>query len=231
MKCCNCNFENIPNARFCQHCGTPLSTEPPRAKAAAEKRIPDASVSARRKARLFLLLQLLLYLMIVAGTLLFLFFEKGVRVQSAFREDAYQEISLYSVMGNLVTGGEKYNPTALSIVMGVSAILLAFSSAFFWMVTFITKSIGKFHKESHVMTLIITALNLAAVCLLLPLAYRYSGVLKQICARAANFPVSEVSAVGSVWTFVFSGTILLLIVAELIFASKEKKYRKQYQKG
>lgn len=249
MRCCKCNFESVPSDRFCQHCGAKLEPEhsepqanpgvqpaavnQPDAKAIANKAADTNAEpkSSKVKARLFLFLQLFIYLAIAAVTVLLIFLENGVRVQAAFSDDAFRECSLFSVIANLITGGDKYNPTAISIVMGVSTIILVFSSAILWMVTFFTKIIKKFHKESHLMTLIITALNLAAVCLLLPLAYRFSGVLTQICAREANFPVSEVSSIGSVWTFVFSGIILLLIIAELVFASKEKKFKKQYQKG
>ena len=247
MKCSGCNYENVPGARFCERCGERLAPERAEqqavlgAEAVAER--PEAKKApvnaagsgrglknARGKAGVFLFLQLFLYLAIAAATILFIFFDKGVRVQSSFSTDTFGELSLFSVMVNLITGGDKYNPTAVSIIMGVGVVILAFCIALFWGVVFFTKIIKKFHKESHVMTLIITALNLAAVCLLVPLAYRFSGILTQICAREVNFMAAEISSISSIWSYVFAGCVVLMIAAELIFASKEKKLRKEDKK-
>ena len=42
-------------------------------------------------------------------------------MQSSFSTDTFGELSLFSVMVNLITGGDKYNPTAVSIIMSPPA--------------------------------------------------------------------------------------------------------------
>lgn len=232
MKCNNCNFENKPNAAFCIKCGTKLERIQYSASQqnATEKRTkpPVHSSSnnmkkSKLRAKSLAAVQVLIYLMISSLNMFFMFFQNGVRVKCSYSSKAYKDYSFFSVLLKLVSGGERYNPTVISIVIGVSAILLVFSCAFFWLFTAGTKIFGKFHRESHIITLIISFLNLVCICVSLPLAYRFSGILKLVYAREANFPISEITSIYSVLSFVIAGIILILIILECIVLSAEKK--------
>ncbi len=261
MKCVKCNYENLPGAKFCICCGTPLSNESNKAPTniapttpVATKTSPVAPVAtppvatpvytppvavkkvlspqeiairkAKTKATVFNLLQLLFYIAIIAVILMPLFLENGVKVQSTFKKSSFKEFALFDIIKLLVSGGDKYNPTMLSIIMGVSTAILCFGSAISWTAAFFAKIIKRFDKELHTLSLILTGLSIAVTAAIVPVAYRFSGILKQAIAREANMFVDDIASVNSIFAFVFAGICIALIVIELIFASKEKQSKK-----
>lgn len=255
MKCSACNFENSPNTRFCARCGNPMKSESrvnsevgmqgapvssgPQAKPAytgvnSQASMKETVAKPRKKANvkaIFLaFFQMLVYAVLAALPVIAIFIEKGVRVQSAFKASVHKDFSLFSIMTDLISGSERCNPTAISIIMGLSAMILVFACTFSWIVALLLKPLKKFHSESHVLALILTALNSISLSVLVPLAYRYSGVLQHICARNANMLAGDVKSVTSVWAFVFAGICVVLVIVELILASQEKKSKANYIK-
>lgn len=230
MKCNNCKCENKSGAVFCKKCGNKLDyaersdlqqdTLKRKAKIKADK---PSKKKTELKVKVLASLQVLIYLVIAALNMFFMFFRDGVRVKCSYSANAYKDYSFFSVLMKLISGGERYNPTVVSIIIGVGTLLLVFSCAVFWLFASGTKICGRFHRESHVMALIISFLNLLCMCISLPLAYKFSGILKAVYAREANFPISDITSIYSVWSFVVTGVMLVLIVLECIILSAEKK--------
>lgn len=240
MRCSKCNFENSPNVRFCVNCGTPLisatpvqphaepSQKPvnpsPKPKAIKKPKADRAQAANLIKTKVFFFLQLFIYLLLAAGSVLFLFLESGITVHAEIGNDV--SFSFFSVITSLISGTARYNPTVLSIVISFSTIILAFGSTAFWLYAFVMKIIGKFHKESRLLALIVSFASAAAISLFTPLAYNFSGIMAQICAKNANILYADIISITSVWAYVFSGLIILLTVAVLFFAAKETNLKK-----
>ncbi len=176
---------------------------------------------------LFVFLQMIIYLALAAGSIAFIFFEKGASVNSLFDSSVSKDFSFIDIITSLIFGTARANPTSISIIMGITAIILTFGSAIFWVTTFFTRAFKKSYHESHVMAVIFTILNSVVIALLAPLASRFSGMLKQACAKKVNMLIDDVGSISSVWAIVFAVICIALIVAELIFASKEKKCHKK----
>ncbi len=214
---------------------TPQPTTPPTyrfVKPNVNKAVNSPKVKGTKKKEkapinVFDLLRSFIYFILAALSAAFIFFEPAVRVKSAFNKEVFGDLSFFTVIMNLITGGDRYNPTVISIIMGVAALLLVFSSALFWLITLIAKLIKKSYSESRTMALIFTVLNSIVIAALVPVASRFSGVMNQACALEARILADDVASITSVWGIVFAVLCIVLIIVEKIFASKEKQNTKK----
>lgn len=227
MKCSVCNLDNLPGSKFCGRCGAPLQPTPVVKKKAE---LTKEQQSEKIKAMVFWCLQMVIYLTFIAGNILILFFEKTIKVNVNFEEFDRPNLSLIETLLGLINGSSRVNPTVVSIIMGISAMVLIMGSSTAWLAVLITKIVDKGHKAAHALALIISFISLPYFALLIPLANRFSKVLLPFSAKALNIYETDIESVISIWLFVFVGIYIALIIMELIFALLEQKATEKYKR-
>jgi len=132
------------------------------------------------------------------------------------------EFSLLHIIDSLVQGTERYNPSVLSIVMGVTVFIFIFATAFFWLISAITTLIRKGENGMRRMSVILTCFTVWSVCMLPYLSYALISHFKSIYARSLGIQPKNINGVSSIATFIWAGVVVLFIVLIWIFMQKRK---------
>lgn len=219
MKCTKCGSEVNSGDHFCVHCG---------------EKIPENShVKRQRDGNLkFLLLQVLICIILAAFMLLFIFFGHSVIIQTVDSENLLiGDFSLLHVIGSLVYGTNRYPPSVLSIVMGVTVLLFVFSAPAFWIFSAATALLRKGENGIRRMSVILTFLAIGSVCALPQLAYLLISQFKLIYAKAAGVLLEDMRGITSPLSYVWAGLVVFLMAACWFFVFKRREGERKGQKN
>ena len=171
MRCTQCGSEIKSNEKFCMHCGGKTPETLPQELYTLKEPAPpkskrDYSELKRR------LLQSLVGIVLAVFTFFFAFFPSSVAIKTTGVETFNNsKFSLLHIIGSLVSGTERYNPSVLSIVMGVAVFIFIFAASAFWLFSAAAALMRKGEKGLRRIAVIFTFLALGSACALPHLAY------------------------------------------------------------
>ena len=234
MICAKCGSAIEPTERFCSECGEKIPEtliQPPESLAQTpeiilEEPLPKkkpASQPLNKNGLALRFFQAFIMLILASGIFLFAFWENSVIVKTTSSENLiFGDFSLLHVIGSLVVGTEQYNPSVLSIVMGITAFIFIFSAAAFWLFSVIALLMRKGENGMRRIAAILTFLALGAACSLVPLAYNFVSQFKDIYTKFAGAYAYEMKSISSPVSYVWAGIVVLLVIAIWIFTFKRK---------
>lgn len=220
MHCAKCGFEVNPNDNFCVHCGEkiPKTDQPAKPRLHHEYKL--------------LLLQVFVCIVIAAVLSLFIFFGHAVIVQTV--DDSpllIGDFSLLHVIGSLVFGTERFPPSVLSIVMGVTTVLFAFAAPVFWLLSAAAALLHRGEKGIRRMSVVFTFLSVGSVCVLPHLAYMLISQLERIYANAAGVLLEDMKGITSTLSYIWAGIVILLMVSVWVLLFKRRKGAQRVKKN
>jgi len=223
MRCTKCSFEIKPNEKFCMHCGEKVSET-----SAQEFHVPKKTTLPKSKRDYGELKRCLLksfVCIVLAAFMVFIvFFPNSITIETTGMETFNNsKFSLFHVIDSLVSGTARYNPSVLSIVMGVTVFISIFAAAIFWLFSAIAAIIRKGEKGLRCIAAIFTFLALGLSCILPHLAYRFVSQFKFIYSRAVGVLVEDIKGISPLFLYIGAGIIVLLIVFMWILISKLKR--------
>ena len=251
MKCTKCGSDLKSTEKFCKRCGernlenpsqtpqvtseppaaqqsgnvVPIAPPPPVAPKPAKTAKPKKAPKQRNiKGFKLLIFQEFTYVVLAAMMFFIAFFEKSLVVETTKSDSLIiGDFSILNAIGNLVFGDDRYNPTVLSIVMGITVSIFIFAAAAFWLFCVIAAILRKGETGMRRMSVILTFGALATVCALPHLAYAFVSQFKLIYARAIHTFPDDIKGITAPLSYIIAAIVVLLIITTWIFASKRKK--------
>ncbi|MDR0287042.1 MAG: zinc ribbon domain-containing protein [Clostridiales bacterium] len=222
MRCTKCGFEIKPNEKFCMHCGEKvpetLFQEIYALKEPAPPR-PKRDHSELKRCLLWAAVSIALAVFMF----FFAFLPNSIAIKTTGIETSNNnKFSLLNAIGSLVLGTERYNPSVVSIVMGITVFIFIFAASAFWLFSAVASLVRKGEKGLRRIAAIFTFLALGSACALPHLAYKFVSQFKFIYSRAVGVLSEDINGVSPLFLYIWTGIAVLLIVTMWILDSKLK---------
>ena len=225
MQCIKCGAEVKRGENFCMRCGERI---PAPKNLQQESNIPQEPTQPKPKkdySELKLrILQTIFGIGLAAFMFFFAFFQNSISIETlgieTFNDNKF---SLLHVIDTLVHGTERFNPSVLSIVMGVGVFIFVFAASAFWLFSAVATIIREGENGMRRISVILTFIALGTACALPHLAYMFVSPFKSAYARLVGVLQEDMDGVFPLFLYVWAGIAFLLVIATWILASKNKK--------
>lgn len=218
MFCPYCGKENENDSLFCVDCGKQLSEPQPITPAPQtpikkpKERSPLITKEVRNKWLIALIL-ILLYTGISALFIILLNLENSIAIKTVFDDDVTKHITLNQLLKAFVSGNKVFNPTTVTLALGVGTYTLIYSVPVFSVIALIGTFSGKKVFGLYTVSSVVTVLSVAATLLIAPLSLILIPDFKQVISASAGIVFNDFDKITFIPIIVFSVLIIALLVA------------------
>jgi len=148
-----------------------------------------------------------------------------VVVSTVFDDDVFGYFTLEGFAKLLTDGNKLFNPTAISLALGISLHVLTYCVPIFAAISLIASYVNKKSVSLHVLSSIMTTLYAALIAVIAPVSVWLIPNFKDALAVSLKFIMGDVAAVSSTAFIIVAGIMVGLVVIASILVGILKARR------
>ena len=148
-----------------------------------------------------------------------------VVVSTVFDDDVFGYFTLEGFAKLLTDGNKLFNPTAISLTLGISLHVLTYCVPIFAAISLIASYVNKKSVSLHVLSSIMTTLYAALIAVIAPVSVWLIPNFKDALAVSLKFIMGDVAAVSSTAFIIVAGIMVGLVVIASILVGILKARR------
>ena len=200
-------------------------TAPVKVKTKKEKTTPSIFTKSKMVKCALILVSVILCLGIAFITIASLYIENTVNAVSLFDEEVVSGINLNTLLDIMINGNRVFNPSAVSLALGIWSYIIIYSIPFFALLSIIGLFTSKKVSGLHIIFSIMSFLSVATM-IVVSISPRFISGLKNAFAISTGMISEDIATISFIPIIILSiVTLVLLVSATAVNIILSKKRR------
>lgn len=160
----------------------------------------------------------------------FPFAENALTIKASADVAYTDSYSVAEILGVMTSGNDYFNPTSLSVALGVAVYVFLFAVPVVALVALVTSVINRRFYSLHILFVTVTTLAAGAVAAFMPVVLEFAPGFEQAVMRSKGMFVQQVKSLIFATPIIYAGLLMACVVGTfvvtLIFNQRRKRYEK-----